>query len=144
MSIFMSGTFFLQHMFGMQGSRFHGRYAIRAHRLLFIAYFSSTERLSPQLRKRSSIHGLHRSISSQTATVGDPPPTMWDTRHAHDEETPSVRYIARSGSTTGSSNLDSLQRGTTATSSAVAQRPRIHLQGCRGVGIKDRLSRVDE
>src|SRR5215208_2767739 len=31
------------------------------------AYFNSTERLSQQLRKRSSIHGLHGSISSQTA-----------------------------------------------------------------------------
>ena len=31
------------------------------------AYFNSTERLSQQLRKRSSIHGLHGSTSSQSA-----------------------------------------------------------------------------
>jgi hypothetical protein len=58
-----------------------------------VAYFNSRKRLSQQLRKRSSIHGLRGSISSQTAIVGDPPPTLWDTRPAHDEGTPSVRYI---------------------------------------------------
>jgi hypothetical protein len=51
---------------------------------------------------------------------------------------------SRSGSTTASSNLDSLQWGTTATSSAVAQQPCIHLQGRRGVGVKDRLRRLQE
>jgi hypothetical protein len=30
----MSGTLFLQHMFGMEGQRFHGRYAIRTRRVL--------------------------------------------------------------------------------------------------------------
>jgi hypothetical protein len=32
-----------------------------------VAYFNSRKRLSQQLRKRSSIHGLRGSISSQTA-----------------------------------------------------------------------------
>ena len=36
-----------------------------------VAYFSSTERLSQQLRKRSSIHGLHGSIQSQNAIEVD-------------------------------------------------------------------------
>jgi hypothetical protein len=58
-----------------------------------VAYFNSTERLSQLLRKRSSIYGLHGSTSSQTAIVGDPPPTLCDTCSPHDEETPSVRYI---------------------------------------------------
>jgi hypothetical protein len=35
-----------------------------------VAYFNSTERLSQQLRRRSSIHGLHGSMSSQTAIGG--------------------------------------------------------------------------
>jgi hypothetical protein len=34
-----------------------------------VAYFSSTERLSQQLRKRSSIHSLRGSIKSQNAIV---------------------------------------------------------------------------
>jgi len=58
-----------------------------------VAYFKSRKHLSQQLRKRSSTHGLRGSISSQTAIVEDPPPTLWDTRPAHDEETPSARYI---------------------------------------------------
>lgn len=33
---------------------------------VLVAYFNSTEYLSQQLRKRSSIHGLYGSISSQT------------------------------------------------------------------------------
>jgi hypothetical protein len=36
-----------------------------------VAYFNSTECLSHQLHKRSSIHGLHGSISSQTAIEVD-------------------------------------------------------------------------
>ena len=35
-----------------------------------VAHFNSTERLSQQLRKRSSIHGLHGPILSQTALEG--------------------------------------------------------------------------
>jgi hypothetical protein len=57
MSIFMSGTLFLQHMFGWKDKGFMG-----GTLFALIAYFSSTERLSQQLRKRSSIHGLHGSI----------------------------------------------------------------------------------
>jgi hypothetical protein len=109
-----------------------------------VAYFNSTERLSQQLRRRSSIHGLHGSMSSQTAIVGDPPPTLCATLAPRTMKRRPQSDTSRSGSTTGSSNLDSLQRGTTPKSSAVAQWPHIHLQGCRGVVIKDWLRRLQE
>jgi hypothetical protein len=62
----MSGTLFLQHMFGMKGKGFMG-----GTLFALIAYFNNTECLSQQLRKRSSIHGLHGSMSSQTAIEVD-------------------------------------------------------------------------
>ena len=93
------------HLPSIRHALLHQRYAISAPHVrygkdkgfmggtLFAlgAYFNRRKRLSQQLRKRSSIHGLNRSISSRTALVGDPPPTLSDTRPAHDEETGQAR-----------------------------------------------------
>ena len=69
------------HLPSIRHAHLHQRYAISAAHVRYgkdkgfmggtlfalVAYFKSRKRLSQQLRKRSSTHGLRGSISSQTA-----------------------------------------------------------------------------